>query len=124
MLLRLAADVDLHEHGGARCPLGDLVARRDTIDRLPEADERGDLAHVVALDVRQVVPAKIVTTGEGRRFGHQLLRSVLAHIDEAVAGCCLHGVGAEVLGDGDECDLPPVAAGAGDPLTNLGQAVR
>jgi len=122
MLLGLAADVHLHKDGSAGCSPGDLLGGSDSIDGLPEADEVGDLAHLVALDSAEVVPAN-VPTGERSRLVRELVRTVLADIGQAVVDCLIDGVGPKILGDGDERDRFQVTAGGADPIPNFGETV-
>ena len=61
--------------------------------------------------------------GDRRRLGHQLVGSVLAHVDQAVVEGGVDGVGPEVLGDGDEGDRFWVTAGARDPFPDLDEAL-
>ena len=82
-LLRLLAQVHLHQHPGARRPPGDLGAELGPVDRLPARDPRRERAHLVALELPEEVPAR----GDRRRAGHrglgeQLLGPVLAEVGD------------------------------------------
>ena len=56
-LLRLLPQVHLHQDPGAGRAAGDLGAELGPVDRLPARDPRRELAHLVALELSEEVPA-------------------------------------------------------------------
>ncbi len=110
---RNTGDVHLHQHPGARCPPGDLGGQPRAVHALPEADQTGDPADLVALEPADEVPAgRDCGPPPGAQvpgLGEQFLGIVLADIDEA--GFCGRGdrLGAEALGH--RHDLHPLAPG-------------
>ena len=114
-LLGLAGHVHLHQHGRARRPPGDLRPSVDAVDALPQVDERGELAHLVALEAADEVPAAPRRSDDRVGLGQQLLGVVLADVGQPGGrAASVDRVGAEALGDRHDArprsGSPPAAA--------------